>query len=123
MKKINFSAKTAKSFRTNANNEGKGMNHAIKAVKAVWDKDNKDKDLQDSIDSAKADGLTIDDFSAEFIKSGLAGTKFVSADGQTILTNKKGEMVAKTTWTPGQVVDYVRRANRAKLLKENKQNK
>lgn len=116
--KINFTAKNAKSFRTNANNEGKGMNHAIKALKAVWDKENKDEELQASINAAKNDGLTIADFSADFILTNLAGTKWVSEGA--ILTNKKGQMVPKVTWTPGAVVDYVRRANAEKIRKENK---
>ena len=121
MKTVNFSTKNAKSFRTNANAEGKGMNHAIKAVKAVWDKESKDKELQASIDSAKADGLILEDFSADYIKTHLNGTNFCK-DG-VIGTTSKGEFKAKTTWTPGQVIDYVRRANRARIIAENKAEK
>ena len=96
------------------------MNHAIKALRAVWDKENKDEQLQQSIDAAKADGLTIDDFCAKFIVDNLTGTKWVN--GGAIMTNKKGEMVPKSTWTPGAVVDYVRRANKAKMEKANTEN-
>jgi len=97
------------------------MNSAIKAVKSVWENDANDAELTASINAAKADGLTIEDFSAKFIIDNLTGTKWVS-DG-IILTNKKGQMVAKATWTAGAVVDYVRRANKARLEKENKENK
>ena len=119
--KTNFTAKTAKNFRTVANTEHKGMNAAIRTLKTVWESDR--TDLADAIKAAKDDGLTIDDFSAEFILTNLAGTKWVSENGKSILTNKKGQMEAKDTWTPGQVVDYVRRANSAKLSKANKAEK
>ena len=115
MAKVNFTAKTAKPLRMNANNEGKGMNHCIKAVLAAWDKTDKGDDLAESIKAAKADGLKKTDFSAAFIIENLTGTKWVN--GQAIQMNKKGEMVAKTAWTPGAVVDYVRRANKARLDK------
>lgn len=118
MAKMNFTAKTAKGFRTIANLEHKGMNAAIRTLKSVWDKQTNDKDLNESITAAKNDGLTIESFTAEFVKEHLEGTKWV-VDG-VIMTNKKGQMVAKTTWTPGAVIDYVRRANKARVEKENK---
>ena len=116
--KTNFTAKNAKAFRTIANAEHKGMNAAIRSLKKVWE-----KELNASIQAAKSDGMTIEDFSASFILTHLAGTKWVSEDGKTILTNKKGAMVQKTTWTPGAVIDYVRRANAAKIAKESKESK
>lgn len=119
MKKANFTAKTAKNLRTIANNEHKGMNAAIRSLRKVWEAN--DTDLTEAIEACKNDGLTIDDFSADYIKTNLAGTKWV--EGEAIMTNKKGKMVAKTTWTPGAVVDYVRRANAEKIRKENKAEK
>lgn len=116
--KTNFSAKTAKAFRTSANNESKGMNYAIKAIKAVWNSTDKTDELSASIKAAKADGLKLDDFSSKFIIDNLTGTKWVS--GSSIMTNKKGQMVNKETWTAGAVIDYVRRANKARLEKANK---
>ena len=117
MIKANFTAKTAKNFRTIANKEHKGMNAAIRTLKSVWESNN--TDLTEAIEACKNDGLTIDDFSAKYILENLAGTKWVSEDGKTILKNKKGEMVNKDTWTPGQVVDYVRRANAERIRKQN----
>lgn len=117
-KQINFSTKSAKALRVSANLEGKGMNHAIKAIKAVWNGQAKADDLMASIKAAKADGLTLDDFSAQFIIENLNGTNFCK-DGVIGVTSK-GEFKDKKTWTAGQVVDYVRRANRAKILKANK---
>lgn len=121
MKKINFSAKTAKALRISANTEFSGMNHAIKAVKAVWENGTNDKELNDSIEAAKNDGLSIDDFSAKFIIDHLSGTNFCK-DG-VIGTTSKGEFKARSKWNAGQVVDYVRRANRARILAENKSEK
>lgn len=117
MIKTNFTAKIAKNFRTIANNEHKGMNSAIRTIKQVWN--DRATDLSEAIEAAKNDGLTIDDFSSEYIIKHLTGTKWVSEDGKTILMNKKSQMVAKSTWTPGQVVDYVRRANAERLRKVN----
>lgn len=121
MKTINFSTKNAKALRVNANVEGKGMNHAIKAIKAVWERDTNDTELKASIEAAKNDGLTLNDFTADFIKAHLEGTNFCK-DGVIGVTTK-GEFKAKSTWTAGQVVDYVRRANRARILAENKAEK
>lgn len=117
MIKTNFTAKTANNLRKVANNEHKGMNAAIRTLKSVWESNN--TDLNEAIEAAKNDGLTIDDFSSEYIIKHLTGTKWVSEDGKTILMNKKSQMVAKSTWTPGQVVDYVRRANAERLRKVN----
>ena len=117
MAKTNFTAKTAKALRTIANTEHKGLNAAIRTLKGVWT--SKNTDLTEALNAAKADGLQLSDFSAEYILTNLAGTKWVSGDGKTILTNKKGQMVPKVTWTPGALVDYVRRANAARLAKVN----
>lgn len=114
--KTNFSAKTAKALRNTANNEGKGFNHCTKAVLTAWANGTKDNELAESIKAAKADGIKRESFCSAFIIENLTGTKWVN--GQTIMTNKKGEMVAKTSWTPGAVVDYVRRANKARLEAE-----
>ena len=119
MIKTNFTAKNAKNLRKVANNEHRGMNAAIRTLKSVWESNN--TDLNEAIEAAKNDGLTIEDFSAEYIIKHLAGTKWVSEGA--ILTNKKGQMVGKTTWTPGQVVDYVRRANAERIRRENKAEK
>lgn len=119
MKKANFTAKTAKNLRTIANKEHKGMNAAIRTLRQVWEANN--TDLSEAIEACKNDGLTIDDFSADYILVNLAGTKWV--EGQVIMMNKKGTMVPRSSWTPGQVVDYVRRANAEKIRKENKAEK
>ena len=119
--KINFNAKNAKALRITANTEFKGMNHAIKAVKSVWTNGTKDAELAESIKAAKADGLTINDFSAEFIIKHLDGTNFCK-DG-VIGSTSKGVFKARSQWNAGQVVDYVRRANRMKIVSANKAEK
>lgn len=116
MKKANFTAKTANNLRKVANNEHKGMNAAIRTIKSVWESNN--TDLTEAIEAAKNDGLTVEDFSAGYIIENLTGTKWVNEG--VIMVNKKGVMEAKTTWTPGAVVDYVRRANAEKIRRENK---
>lgn len=118
MKKVNFNTKNAKAFRNTANQEFKGMNHAIKAVLAVWEKGTNDAELTASIETAKADGITANDFSAEFIIKYLNGTNDCK-DG-VIGSTHKGEFKARTAWNAGQVIDYVRKANRARIIAENK---
>lgn len=112
--KTNFTAKSAKSFRTNVRNESKGMNHALKAVVEVWNRKTNDQELNASIQAAKDDGLTVDNFSAQFIIDNLNGSRWCK-DGVIGSTNKAGEFTAKSAWTSTQVVDYVRRANKARL--------
>lgn len=113
--RTNFTAKTAKALKATANKDQKGMNQAIKSVQNAWNAKDKGDELSEAIKAAKADGLKISDFSAAFILEHLNGTKWVN--GSAIMTSKKGERFAKTTWTAGQVVDYVRRANKARLEK------
>ena len=121
MKKVNFSTKNAKVFRMSANVEFKGFNSAVKAVLVVWERGTNDKELNASIESAKADGITANDFSAAYIIEHLNWSNFCK-DGVIGVTSK-GEFKAKASWTAGQVVDYVRRANRARILAENKAEK
>lgn len=121
MKKINFSTKNAKAFRTLANEEHKGFNSAVKATLAVWERGTNDKELNASIESAKADGITANDFTAEYIIKYLNGSNY--CQNGVIGATKKGVFEAKSRWTAGQVVDYVRRANRARILAENKAEK
>lgn len=118
MAKINFSTKSAKAFRNTANQEFKGMNHAIKAVLAVWERGTNDAELAASINAAKADGIGTNDFSAEFIVKHLNGTNDCQ-DG-VIGKTVKGVFKAKTQWNAGQVIDYVLKANRARIVAENK---
>lgn len=119
--KVNFSSKTAKSLRINANAEFRGMNHAIKAVLAVWERGTNDAELSASINAAKADGIVANDFSAEYIIKHLNGTNDCQ-DG-VIGKTVKGVFKAKTQWTAGAVVDYVRKANRARIIAANKAEK
>lgn len=116
--KTNFTAKTAKVIRNKANEEHKGFNACVRTIKSVWKNEAKDAELATAIKLAKADGIGVDQFTPEFIRENLAGTKWV--DGASIMVNKKGQMVTKTTWTAGQLIDYVRRANKARLEKANK---
>lgn len=116
--KTQFTAKASKAMRTSANKDQKGMNQAIKSIQNTWNGKDKADELAESIKAAKADGLKISDFSASFIIEHLTGTKWVN--GKAIMETKKGQLVAKTTWTAGQVIDYVRRANAARLNKANK---
>lgn len=118
MAKINFNTKSAKALRVSANQEFKGMNHAIKAVLVVWKNGTNDADLAESIKAAKADGIKANDFSAEFIVKYLNGTNDCK-DG-VIGSTHKGEFKARTAWNAGQVIDYVRKANRARIMAENK---
>lgn len=119
--KTNFTSKTSKVFRSESNTEHKGFNACLRDVLAVWDRKDKTNELAESIKAAKADGVNRKDFCAAYIIEHLTGTKWVS-DG-VIMGSKKGEMIAKTSWTAGQVIDYVRRASRAHIMAQNKAEK
>lgn len=59
----------------------------------------------------EADGLRIEHIDADWMLDRLQGTKFVN--GRVFgRTTKAGEFKARTTWTPGAVLDYLRRATR-----------
>lgn len=119
--KQNFTSKTSKVFRTSANDEHKGFNSCVRDVLNVWNRGKKSAELAESIEAARADGVNESDFSAAYIIKHLEGTNFVrnGVIGQT----KKGEFTPKSTWTAGQVIDYVRRASRAHIMAQNKNEK
>lgn len=119
--KQNFTSKSSKAFRTIANKEHKGFNAAVRSVLNVWERENADAELVESIKAAKADGLTAENFTAAFIVEHLDGSNYCK--GGIIGVTKKGEFTAKSSWTAGQVIDYVRRANRVRLIAESKANK
>lgn len=127
--KTNYTTKAVKSFRAISNKTAKGMNYCKKVVLSVWDNTNNGlglsaaelAELKAMKEAAKADGLSRKDFenAAEYIKAWLEGTNY--CQGGVIGSLRKGEggekvFAAKIVWTPAQLIDYVRRANRARLV-------
>ena len=125
MAKIQFTSKSSKGFRTISNNVHKGFNACVRDVLQVWDKKNLNDDEKAVVDAlrtaCKEDGVNRSDFTAEYIIKHLDGTNYCK-DGVLGVT-KKGEFTPKVSWTPGQVIDYVRRASRAHFLALAKENK
>ena len=130
MAKKNFTANNSKNFRNIANREHKGFNSCLRDVLNVWDKKNLNAEESAIVDelrkAVKKDGVRREDFSANYIITHLNGTNWVK-DGVIGFMGKdeNGEKVFKprTSWTAGQVIDYVRRASAAHFAELNKSEK
>lgn len=107
--KINFTSKAIKDFRAIVNKEHKSMSSCIRTIKENWTNSEIQK-------IAKKDGLTIKDFNPAYLVQWLEGTNFC-VDGvlghyvPIEKGSKEKTFVAWETWTPGRVLDYVRRAS------------
>lgn len=105
--KMNFTAKNASELRKELNDGFRGFNHCVKFLADRWDK---------LTAIGEVDGLKIEHLSDKWLKSVLNGTKDCK-DGLLGRTNKAGEFKACTTWTPGIVLDYVRKATRIEWVR------
>lgn len=109
--KVNFTTKAAKNFKSVANREHKSLSSCLRTVRDLWTS----SDLQKI---AKKDGLNKSDLNIDYMKKWLDGSNFCKNGqlGRMVLTNKETkerEFVAWETWTPGRVIDYLRRASAA----------
>lgn len=99
--KMTFTAKNANELRKELNAEFRGFNHCVKFLSERWDK---------LAEIGEVDGLKLEHLSSEWLISVLNGTKDCK-DGVLGRTTK-GEFKARTMWTPGAVLDYLRKATR-----------
>lgn len=102
---MNFTAKNLNELRKVMNAEYRGFNHCIKVLNGYW------KELAAI---GKVDGLRKEHLTAAWMIERLNGTNFCK-DGvfgrTTKATEEKpAEFKPRTTWTPGAVLDYLRRA-------------
>ena len=109
MRKMNFTAKNLAQVRKEMNNEFRGMKHCIEFVRERWA-------LLDAIGSV--DGLLESHLDIAWIIERLNGTNDCK-DGVLGRTTK-GEFKARTTWTPGIVIDYLRKATAVEWKRINK---
>ena len=119
---MNFTAKNVAELRKQINTEFRGLKHCVEFLKTYW------KQLSAI---GKVDGLMKEHLTAEWIIKQLNGTNDCQNGvlGRTRIVNKETketEFVARNTWTPGIVLDYLRKATRAQwkaqqeILKANK---
>ena len=103
--KLNFTASAVKDFKSLCNLEHKSLSSCFKTITLNWSKFAK---------IADKDGLRKGDLNPAYMIQWLDGTNYCK-DGilGRITTSDTGEKVFKAyeTWTPGRVLDYVRRAS------------
>lgn len=104
--KMQFTAKNLNAIRKEFNTEFRGFNHCVEFVRQRWA-------ALDAI--GKVDGLLESHLELSWIVERLNGTNDCK-DGVLGRTTK-GEFKARTTWTPGIVIDYLRKATRVEWLK------
>lgn len=111
MKKVNFTTATAKDFKALANKEHKSISSCFRTIRDLWT----GTELQKI---ARKDGLNKSDLNLDYLKTWLEGTNYckngelgrmVTIDKET----KTKEFRKWESWTPGRVIDYLRRASKA----------
>lgn len=117
----NFTSKTVSVIGKNAKKEFSVFGECVRMVRRIFDAYELDPDsLDNETATAVADCLTAGvnpktDLNIKFIVDNLAESDWV-VNGQ-IVAHIKGENVPVTKWTPNKVMDYVRKANRAQLVR------
>ena len=107
--KINFTTKSAKDFKSVANKEHKNLGSCLRTVRDLWG----GSDLQKI---ARKDGLCKNDLNPAYMVQWLEGTNYCqNGELGRLVPNEKGSKEKHfekwETWTPGRVVDYLRRAS------------
>lgn len=110
MKKSTFTAKNLNEIRKAFNAEFRGFNHCKKFVVEHWDA------LREL---GETNNCLPEHCEASWMQERLNGSKHVQNNvfGRT---KKDGTFVARTMWTPGAVLDYLRRAEAVEWAKINK---
>lgn len=111
MKKVNFTSAAVKDFREFVNTEHKSLSNCFRTIRENWS----GSELQAV---AKRDGLRKEDLNPAYLVKWLDGSNFCQNGelGHFVPVEKgsKEKKFAKwETWTPGRVLDYLRRASRA----------
>lgn len=109
--KVNFTSKSVAEFKKFVNLEHKSLSSCLRTIKENWAKSELQK-------VAKKDGLNYKDLNPAYIVEHLKGDdrycregvlgRLVKVEGQ-----EQKEFKAWETWTPGRVLDYLRRASNA----------
>lgn len=110
MAKIQFTSASVKDFKAFINLEHKSLSSCLRTLKENWGK----SDLQRV---ARKDGLRFADLTPAYMVQWLEGSNYCKEGklGRMVKNAETGEKEFKEweTWTPGRVLDYVRRASAA----------
>ena len=117
MAKIQFTSASVKDFKAFINLEHKSLSSCLRTLKENWGK----SDLQKV---ARKDGLRFADLTPAYMVQWLEGSNYCKDGklGRFVVIEKgdkaqgipaKKEFREWETWTPGRVLDYVRRASAA----------
>lgn len=109
--KIAFTTASVKDFKVFVNLEHKSLSSCFRTIRENWS----NSDLQKV---ARKDGLRKEDLNPAYLIKWLEGTNYCKDGilGRMALINKETkekEFRAWETWTPGRVLDYLRRASSA----------
>lgn len=116
MAKIQFTSKSVKDFKKFINQEHKSLSACMRTLKDNWGS----SDLQKV---ARKDGLNFKDITPAYLVQWLDGSNYCQngALGRMVKTDDgTKEFRAWETWTPGRVLDYLRRASAAHWKSLNK---
>lgn len=111
MAKINFTSASIKDFKKFVNTEHKSMSACFKTILANWNHSELQK-------VAKKDGLNKEDLNPAYIIKWLDGSNYcqngvLGRFAPVEKGSKEKVFKAWETWTPGRVLDYLRRASNA----------
>jgi len=111
MAKFNFTSASVKDFKKFVNLEHKSMSACFKTIRANWNRSELQK-------VAKKDGLRLEDLNPAYIVKWLDGGNYCQNGVLGRMApiekgSKEKAFKAWETWTPGRVLDYLRRASNA----------
>lgn len=111
MAKINFTSAAAKDFKKFVNLEHKNLSNCLRTIRENWT----GSELQKI---ARRDGLRKEDLNPAYMVKWLDGSNYCKDGvlGRMVVIDKETkekEFRAWETWTPGRVLDYLRRASAA----------
>lgn len=111
MAKINFTSVSIRDFKKFVNTEHKSMSACFKTILANWNHSELQK-------VAKKDGLNKEDLNPAYLVKWLEGSNYCQNGVLGRMSpvekgSKEKVFKAWETWTPGRVLDYLRRASNA----------
>ena len=109
--KTYFTSASIKDFKVFVNLEHKSLSSCFRTILKYWN----NSDLQKV---ARKDGLNREDLTPAYLIKWLEGTNYCQNGvlGRMVIVDKETkakEFREWTTWTPGRVLDYLRRASKA----------
>lgn len=110
MAHIKFTSASVKDFKKFINQEHKSLSSCLRTLKENWAKSELQK-------VARKDGLGFKDLNPAYMVQWLEGSNYCQQGvlGRMVKNAETGEKEFRAwdTWTPGRVLDYLRRASAA----------